>query len=310
VSTSLEPIVVGGVSKRFGGVEALEGVGLEVAVGETRGLLGPNGAGKTTLLRILFGLLRPDQGEVTLFGRDPSVGGIDFLEGVAGFVEEPSFYPYLTGRQNLLLLAELDGGSDRVRVDDALSRVGLGDAGARKVGVFSTGMRQRLGLAASLLRRPRLLLLDEPTRGLDPAGARQVRTLLGELAEAGVTVLLSSHDMNEVASVCSNVTILHEGLVVWDGTMERLRREAPAPEHRLATSDDERALGLARQDPGLFVRSDPGGGLVVSAEHDALDRYVLSLGAGGVAVRRLELPVTPLESMFFALTGTAQVVEP
>jgi len=291
--------------KRFGEVCALDRIDVQVASGEVRGLLGPNGAGKTTLLRVLFGLVRADAGSVRVFGRSWSDSDASALDGVAGFVEDPRFYPYLSARDNLALLARLDGLSAASRVDELLELVGLPERRCRKVGTFSSGMRQRLGIAAALLRAPRLLLLDEPTVGLDPAGARDVRALLRSLAARGVTVLLSSHDMVEVDGLCDSVTIMRSGRVIWDGTIARLRSEAPAPSHRMWTSDNRRALALARSQPGISVAPAADGGLTVAAGPIPLDDYVLALGAAGIAVRRLELPVGPLEAMFFRLTANA-----
>jgi ABC-2 type transport system ATP-binding protein len=284
-----------GLVKRFGDVRALDGFDLLVDAGQVHGLVGPNGAGKTTFLRVLFGLVAPDEGSFTLLG-----GGA--LDGVGGFVEEPRCYPYLTARRNLELLAALDGaGGDDV--DAALEAVHLTERADRKVGGFSSGMRQRLGLAAALLRSPRLLLLDEPTIGLDPAGAREVQTLVRGLAAEGGTVLISSHNMAELDGVCDGVTVMREGRSVWNGSMERLRAEAPAPAHRLWTSDDGRAIEVAAAQREITVVPDPEGWLTVAADAGALDAYVVALGRAGVAVRRLELLMTALESMFFALTG-------
>jgi ABC-2 type transport system ATP-binding protein len=288
--------------KRFGDVQAVDGLDLSVAVGQVHGLVGPNGAGKTTLLRILFGLVAPDGGTVTVLGADTADEGDATSDGVGGFVEEPRFYPYLTGRRNLELMADLDGGGAD-RIDEVLATVRLDDRADRKVGGFSSGMRQRLGLAASLLRRPRLLLLDEPTIGLDPAGARDMLSIVRTLASDGVTVVVSSHNMSELEGVCDGVTVMREGRSVWHGSMARLREESPAPAHRLETSNDARATELAKHDPRLEVVVDPGGWLTVSADRDALDAYVLALGRAGIAVRRLELLMTALESMFFTLTG-------
>jgi ABC-2 type transport system ATP-binding protein len=164
-------------------------------------------------------------------------------------------------------------------------------------------MRQRLGLAASLLRRPRLLLLDEPTVGLDPAGARDMLAIVQTLASDGVTVVVSSHNMSELEGVCDGVTVIRDGRSVWHGSIERLRAESPAPAHRLETSDDQRAMHLAKDHAGLEIVPDPGGWLTVSADREVLDDYVVTLGRSGIAVRRLELLMTALESMFFSLTG-------
>jgi len=291
-----------GLVKRFGAVHAVEDVDLRVEPGEVRGLLGPNGAGKTTLLRMLFGLVRPDAGAVRLL--DEEMGDVDsrLPDGVGGFVEDPRFYPYLSARRNLKLLAELDRVGAPIRIDEALEVVGLAGGAERKVGGFSTGMRQRLGLAAALVRGPRLLLLDEPTTGLDPSGAREMRALLRTLAREGTAVLLSSHDMGEVDEVCDGVTIMRSGRMAWDGTVERLRREAPPQGLRLRTSDDARALEIARALAGVSVAADPDGGMTVSGQEGQLDELVLELGRAGIAVRRLEPLAPPLEAMFFALT--------
>jgi ABC-2 type transport system ATP-binding protein len=181
---------VSGLQKSFGDVRAIDGLDLRVEVGRVHGLVGPNGAGKTTLLRIVFGLVAPDAGTVTVLGTDVAEVGEGSTDGIGGFVEEPRFYPYLTARRNLELMADLDGGGD-ARIDDILMTVRLDDRADRKVGGFSSGMRQRLGLAASLLRSPRLLLLDEPTVGLDPSGARDMLAIVQTLAADGVTVVVS-----------------------------------------------------------------------------------------------------------------------
>ena len=194
-----------GLSKRYGATIAVEGVELTVAPGQVRGLLGPNGAGKTTLLRMLFGLIHPDAGSVELLGRRLDRLDSTALEEVGGFVEEPAFYPYLSGRANLSLLARLDAGPSAAAVEHALARVGLERRGEDRVAGYSTGMRQRLGLAAALLRSQRLLLLDEPTSGLDPSGTRAVAALVRELAGEGVAVLLSSHQIGELER-CATLT--------------------------------------------------------------------------------------------------------
>ena len=291
------------LSKRFGATTAVERVELSVEAGEVRGLLGPNGAGKTTLLRLLFGLIRPDAGSVELLGRPLGELGTSALHGVGGFVEDPCFYPYLTGRANLALLARLDGGgAGSSELDDALARVGLADRAGDRVGGYSTGMRQRLGIAAALLRSPRLLLLDEPTSGLDPAGTRAVAALVRELAGDGVAILLSSHQIGELERVCDAYTFLRAGRVVWDGTVAELEAQAPASAYALHSSDDERAYEIVGRHPGVRVQRSPRGGLVLAVHSLELDPVVLALADARIAVRRLELLVSPLESMFFALT--------
>src|SRR4051794_21119234 len=234
-----------GVTKSYGSLTAVDNISVQVAAGEVYGVLGPNGAGKTTFLRMLFGLIRPDSGTVRVFGRTWDEAGVDVLAGVAGFIESPKFYPYLTGRQNLEGLALLDGGTRRGLLEEVLDVVDLADRADHKVGGYSYGMRQRLGVAASLLREPRLLGLDEPANGLDPAGIRDMRALVKRLASSGLTVLLSSHHMEEVEEICDNVTIMSRGSVAFHGTIAQLRTMAPDPGHALSTTDDERALQLA-----------------------------------------------------------------
>jgi ABC-2 type transport system ATP-binding protein len=292
-----------GLVKRFGDTTAVDGLDLVIGSGQVRGLLGPNGAGKTTLLRMLFGLIRPDSGTVELLGHRLDHLGGDVLDAVGGFVEEPSFYPYLSGRSNLSLLAKLDGRrSEAGEIDGALQRVGLEGRAEDRVSGYSTGMRQRLGLAAALLRRPRLLLLDEPTSGLDPAGARAVATLVRELAADGVAILLSSHQIGELEKVCDSYTVLRHGRVVWDGTAAELEAQAPGSAYALSTSDDAHALELASRISGVRIQPAARGGLAVAARPEEMDELVGALGDARVLIRRLELVVSPLESMFFALT--------
>jgi ABC-2 type transport system ATP-binding protein len=291
------------LSKLYGLHAALDGVDLRVGRGTIHGLLGPNGAGKTTLLSALFGLVLPDDGSLRLFGRTRSEAGVRWLDGVGGFIETPRFYPYLTGRANLATLAALDGGDAAGLVADLLDLVGLHEVQDRKVKGYSLGMRQLLGLAAALLRRPRLLILDEPTNGMDPAGIRDLRAALRSLARRRLTVVLASHDMAQVEGLCDRVTVLHQGRVAFDGSLDRMRAAAPDPAWRLRTSDDTAALELARlMDDVKASVASPDPGLTVMAAEEHLDRYVIELGRRGVAVRNLVLDVTPLESMFFHLT--------
>jgi ABC-2 type transport system ATP-binding protein len=297
-----------GLFKRYGQHHAVSGVDLVVRPGEVHGLLGPNGAGKTTLMRIVLGLVRPDAGAVRLLGR--SAGTTPMPDGVAGFVDAPRFYPYLSGRRNLRLVAGLDGrvsSGGAERIDDVLGQVGLAAQADAKVGGYSAGMRQRLGLAAALLRSPKLLLLDEPTNSLDPAGARDLRARVRRLASDGVAVLLSSHDMAEVEDLCTVLTILRHGRVAFSGSVEDLRRRTPGAVHRLRTSDDGRALSIGGAQ--VTVAAD-GDGLDVCAGEGSLDPYVIALGQAGIAVRSLESQDRSLESLFLQLTEDGAVSEP
>ena len=292
-----------GVSKRYGDRDVLDGVDLTVRPGELHGLLGPNGAGKTTLMRVLLGLVRRDAGTVHLLGQCIEPTDRHVPDGVAGFVETPGFYPYLSGRKNLALLARLDGDRCLARVDEVLDQVGLSAQADKLAGAYSAGMRQRLGLAAALLRSPRLLFLDEPTSSLDPAGARDVRALARRLADSGTAVVLSSHDMAEVEELCSTLTFIHHGHVIVSGTLDGVRMLAPSRVHALHTSDDRAALDLARHRPDITAVLAAGGGLEIFAGVDALDEYVIALGCHGIAVRILECRTRSLESLFLQIAG-------
>lgn len=302
------PVELAGVTKRFGDVTALDEVDLAVSEGTVHGLLGPNGAGKSTLLRCVFGLVRPDSGRVALFGREHHLDGeADALEGVAGFVDRPHFYPYLTARRTLALLAAADGIGAAADIDGVLDRVGLASAAGRRVAGWSTGMLQRLGLAAALLRRPRLLVLDEPTEGLDPAGARDLAGLIRSLADDGVTVVLSSHDMAEVDVMCDDVTILRRGEVVRSAPLAVLRADAPAGRHRMLTSDDAAARRIAASS-AVSLELDHRGGLLVLAGPSELHRFVCDMGRADVSVRLLEQDVAPLTALFYSLTDEADAL--
>jgi ABC-2 type transport system ATP-binding protein len=292
-----------GLVKRFESTCAVDRVDLTVEDGEVRGLLGPNGAGKTTLLRMLFGLVEADEGSIELLGRPFRFSTMAVPDGIGGFVEDPRFYPYLSGRANLELLAELDGGLPRARIDEVLEQVQLTNRAGDRVGGYSTGMRQRLGIAAALLRGPRLLLLDEPTSGLDPAGNRDMQLLMRALAAEGVSVLLSSHLISEIEPACDSFTMLRMGEVVWNGTAAELRAQAPDPSYLLETSDDARTVELASERSGTSAVPLPDGGLSLTIAAGMLDQFVLALGREDVAVRRLEPHGSPLELMFFELTG-------
>jgi ABC-2 type transport system ATP-binding protein len=297
------PIEVRGLSKRYGEIVAVDGVDLTVEPGDVFGYLGPNGAGKTTSLRMMLGLIRPSAGSVSLFGRDPQLS-VKALDGVAGFVEAPSFYPYLSGRKNLELCAALDGSdAGRAQIDEVLESVRLLDRAKDRVRGYSHGMRQRLGIASALLRRPRLLVLDEPTTGLDPAGMRDMRELVRDLAARGITVLLSSHLLVEVDELCNRVAIVRSGRIAYEGALADLRRTAGLS-YRLRTTDDERARRILAAQAGIAdVSDDPGGGLAFKvADEAAVGELSLTLAESGAAVLELSPRQATLEDLFFRLT--------
>jgi ABC-2 type transport system ATP-binding protein len=297
------PVRARGLVKRYKEVLAVDHVDLNVQTGDVYGFLGPNGAGKTTTLRMALGLIVPTDGKVELFGRDPMREGARALEGVAGFVEAPRFYPYLPARKNLELLAALDGDGASSRIDEVLEIVELAPRARHRVGGFSHGMRQRLGIAAALLRRPRLLILDEPATGLDPAGMRDMRTLIRRLADDGITVLLSSHQLPEVQDLCDRVAIVDSGRVVYEGALSELRRQGGAG-YRMRTTDDARALEIASAQAGIESPVPGEQGIGFQAEEPSVGELTLSLGRAGVGILSLTPELATLEDLFFRLTDT------
>jgi ABC-2 type transport system ATP-binding protein len=304
VSAAQPAVQARGLVKRYGRITAVDEVDLTVKAGDVYGYLGPNGAGKTTTLRMMLGLITPDAGTVQLFGRDPLVEGVRALDGVAGFVEAPRFYPYLTGRRNLELVAALDGGDAAARIDAALDTVELADRARDKVGGYSHGMRQRLGLAGALLRDPRLLILDEPATGLDPAGMRDMRLLIRRLADDGITVLLSSHLMAEVEELCDRVVIIASGRVRYEGALEDLIATT-AGRYELRTTDDERARQIAAAQRGIEDLACNARGLTFSAGEPATTALSIALGEAGVGIAALVPRTATLEELFFRMTEDA-----
>jgi ABC-2 type transport system ATP-binding protein len=297
-----------GIRKSFGDVLALNGVDLDIADGQIHGLVGPNGAGKTTLLGLLLGLAVASSGTLEIFG-SPVCRSLALPDGVAGFVDGPGLYPSLTARGNLVAVSRLRG-THAAGVSDVLEQVGLTDVADDRVRGFSLGMRQRLGLAAALLTKPRLLVLDEPANGLDPAGTRHVHRVLTRLADEGTSILLSSHRMDDLATLCSEVTILATGRVVFSGPISKLATETDELDYRLRCSDPGLARRIAEDAPDLRVlpqddllQRHDADALQVRAAVPALDDLVARLIGARVAVRELAPVVAPLEAAFLALTG-------
>jgi ABC-2 type transport system ATP-binding protein len=259
-------IATRGLAKRFGKVEAVAGIDLDVRDGDVYGFLGANGSGKTTTVRMLLGLVLPTAGELSVLGEPMPAAANRALPHVGAIVEGPAAYPHLSGRANLAIFDAMGRDGDRrtrrARVAAALDRVGLGGVDARPVKAYSLGMRQRLGLAASLLRRPKLLILDEPTNGLDPQGIRDIRALLLELNAAGTTVFLSSHLLAEVEQMCTRVGVVDRGRLVMQDRLDALRRVTGRV--RVRTPDVGRVRALLdgqvelHSDDSLLIReSDP-----------------------------------------------------
>ncbi|HEV3389710.1 MAG TPA: ATP-binding cassette domain-containing protein [Solirubrobacteraceae bacterium] len=300
------PVEVRGLVKRYGELEAVAGVDLTVNAGDVYGYLGPNGAGKTTCLRMMLGLIRPTEGTVRLFGRDP-LQTVAALDDVAGFVEAPTFYPYLSGRRNLELLAAFDGGDASDRIDEALETVELTDRARDRIGGYSHGMRQRIGIAAALLRDPKLLLLDEPATGLDPAGMRDMRLLIRRLADQGMTVLLSSHLLAEVEELCNRVAIVRTGKIVYEGAIADLKRGAGAT-YRLSTTNDGRALAVCQAQPGIGDVRTVHGKISFTGDDAAVAVLSQALVEAGALIHSLAPETVTLEDLFFSLTEGDGVV--
>ena len=295
-ATEAGVITVEHLSKSFGTVRAVDDLSFTVAPGRVTGFLGPNGAGKTTTLRMLLGLVRPTSGSALVLGRPP--GSPEGLSRTGALIETPSFYPFLSGRDNLRLLAR-HAGVEESRIAPVLGEVGLGGRGGDRFGTYSLGMKQRLGIAAALLKDPDLLILDEPTNGMDPAGMAEMRTFIRELAGGHRTVLLSSHLMAEVEQVCDRVGVISHGRLVGEGTVDELRgreelwvRAEPLEEAARLLSRLVAVDAVTRVDGGLRVAAEP-------AAAPAINRALVE---AGIAVSELRPERASLEDVFLELT--------
>ena len=288
-----------GLSKRYAAdVLAVDGLNLRVRRGEVYGFLGPNGAGKTTTLRMLSGLLRPTAGSASVVGHPP--GSAAGLRKLGAMVETPAFYPYLSGRDNLRVMARYIG-SSAGRIEAVLEQVDLSDRARHRFKTYSTGMKQRLGVAAALLKDPELLILDEPTSGLDPQGTVEMRTLIKGIAKEGRTVLLSSHLLNEVEQTCDRVGVIVKGHLVAEGTIDELRgrggliiRATPVDRAR-ALLEQLGAPAVQVQDGRLSLNVDPVQAAVINRR----------LVESGVDVSELRESERSLEDVFLQLTESA-----
>ena len=305
-------IATRGLTKRYGDVAAVDGLDLSVEIGELFGFLGPNGAGKTTTIRMALGLIVPTAGEVDLLGEVVRPTSAP-LERVGALVEEPAFWKYLSGRKNLEYFARAGSGSDRAgtrarlaRIDEVLATVGLTDAAHKRVKAYSQGMRQRLGIGLALLGEPELLVLDEPTNGLDPSGMREMRVLLRSLADAGTTIFVSSHLLSEVEAMCDRVGVMAQGRLVAQGTPRALR--GATDRVRIDVDDAAAAIRAGGTLSGVTLTADGTGTLTATFE-DGVGPADLNaaLVHAGVRVHAL-IPVQhSLEDVFLQLVEGADV---
>jgi ABC-2 type transport system ATP-binding protein len=293
-------IEVAGLVKRYGKATAVAGIDLRVEQGEVFGFLGPNGSGKTTTIGMILGLLVPSAGTISLFGRSLRGNERDLLRRVGALVEPPPFYPYLGARDNLRVVAMASGGVAAGRIEETLAMVGLVDAASKPYKTFSLGMKQRLGIGAALLVDPDLVILDEPTNGLDPAGIVEIRRLLRELALAGKAVFLSSHQLNEVQQLCDRVAIVHLGRIVAEGTVADLLRDQRVL--RATVSDPAAAVEVARLLPWVRQAVAEDGHLVVRGQPPTPFALSQALARAGVWIAALERSEGSLEQLFLRLT--------
>ncbi len=288
------------LTKTFGTRKAVDAINITAYEGEVFGFVGPNGAGKTTTLGMALGLVHPTDGEVYVLGQRVTPNRVQALRDIGALLGAPAFIPYLSAWENIELVARLSPGVDKKRIHEVIELVGLTESARKKVSKFSTGMKQRVGLAMALVHHPRFIILDEPTNGLDPAGMREIRQLLRTLAENGTSVLLSSHLLNEVQQVCDRIAVLHRGRVVAQGRVdELLDRQKPAV--RLTVHDAEAAVRAFESLPGVEnVQASGNSLLVLGVDSQAVMNHLLQ---HHVIPTEITAQKTDLESVFMDLTS-------
>jgi len=294
------------LTKRFGDQAAVDGINLSVPKGSVFGFLGPNGSGKTTTIRMLLGLAEATEGTIELLGEEVPKRIEQILPKVGALVEGPAFYPFMSGRNNLLRIDAADRFADRTttekRVQSALNRVGLANAAKKKVHAYSLGMKQRLGLANALLKPRELLILDEPTNGLDPQGTREVRNLIRSLADEGITVFVSSHLLSEIEMLCSHVAVMSAGKIVAQGAIEDLRNEEPT--RLILVTDEIDSAVEALKSEGLGKARIRGNQIITEVANDFdVARLTVFLVSKNVPIREIRLEKPSLEEKFVKLTG-------
>jgi len=294
---------VTGLSKIFGKIEALKNLNLELRRGEVFGFLGPNGAGKSTTVGMILGLIAPTAGSIELFGVKQNGNRWAALRRIGAIVEEPAFYPYLSGWDNLQVLAESIGGIPKSKITEVLELVNLLDRAADQYGHYSMGMKQRLGIASTLLRDPELIILDEPTNGLDPAGTKEIRDLIPKLAHESRAIMLCSHLLHEVELVCSKVAIIKQGVVIANAPIKELLSQG----NRLQIRVDkmEQAIAVLNTLPWVKSVKREDEYLVIDVPRERSADINLALAEKGLFASELINSTSSLESVFLQLTGGA-----
>ena len=291
-----------GLTKRFGRIEAVKDLNLELRRGEVFGFLGPNGAGKSTTVGMILGLITPTAGSIELFGEKFEGHQWSALRRVGAVIEEPAFYPYLSGRDNLEALARAIGGIKKTKIDEVLERVNLLERGGDKYSHYSLGMKQRLGIASTLLRDPELIILDEPTSGLDPAGTKEVRDLIPQLAHENHAVFLCSHLLHEVELVCDRIAIIKQGVMIANAPVRELLNKGQLLQVKVDDQVRAQAVTILTGLNWITSVEAENGCLIIDAPKDSASRVNRVLAEHDIFVSELVTRNVSLESVFLQLT--------
>jgi ABC-2 type transport system ATP-binding protein len=290
-----------GLTKKFGTLTAVNNLNLELRRGEVFGFLGPNGAGKSTTVGMILGLVAPTAGSIELFGKKLDGHNWPLMRRVGAIIEEPAFFPYLSGRDNLEVLSRAIGDIPKTKIDEVLKRVNLFERAGDRYDHYSMGMKQRLGIASTLLRDPELIILDEPTSGLDPAGTKEVRDLIPELAHESRAVFLCSHLLHEVELVCNRVAIIKQGTLLTSSTVEELTSQGQMLQIKVA--DQKQAVDLLKTLPWIKSVKIENEFLIVDAPKDSASRVNQALAEHNIFASELVNKAASLEEVFLQLTG-------
>ncbi len=288
------------LTKHYGSLRAVQALDLSVPAGSVFGFLGPNRAGKTTTIRLLLKLVRPTAGRAWVLGQDVARGSSRFLTQVGALVESPAFYPYLSGRDNLRVFAHTGGYPDQKRIDEVLELVGLTDRQRDRMRTYSLGMKQRLAVAATLLNRPQLLFLDEPTNGLDPAGQAEIREIVRALGKAGHTIFISSHLLHEIEQICDHVAIIDRGQLLRQGPVAEMLGEQSAL--RIEADPIDQAAAIVARLTSVTPERTEDNQLVARVPRERAPEIVQALSAAGVRVYQVVVERESLEQVFLRIT--------
>jgi ABC-type multidrug transport system, ATPase component len=296
-----------GLTKKIGGKAIVDGLSFDIAKGEVVGLLGPNGAGKTTTMRMIVGLIAMTEGDVRICGQSIRSSFEQAIQHVGGIIENPEFYPYMTGYDNLKQYQRMTAGVTDARIEEVTKLVGMQEALGKRVKAYSLGMRQRLGIAQALLHEPKLLILDEPTNGLDPAGIKEMREYLKQIAESeGIAILVSSHLLSEIELMCSRVIVIQEGKLVTVrslGEVESTKQKVLSISMQVGNAGQAQDV-IGRMEGITVTHADSfTNRIMMQLQHDQIPGLVSSLSAEGVAIYRIEEVRATLEEEFMKLTG-------